>query len=68
MFACPALDSHWTVAKGLQLRVGFALDGLDLLSGFVLSISCLLSKMREIWQVDSLKLFKLLPSDARFHG
>jgi len=34
LFACPASDYHWIVAKGFQLRVGLALDGFDLVGGF----------------------------------
>ena len=33
-----SIDYHWIVGKGFQLRLGFAVDGPDLLSGFVLSI------------------------------
>jgi len=49
LFAYPALFYHWIVAKDFELRVGFALDGFDLLSGYVLSILSLLCKLHEIW-------------------
>jgi len=42
LFARRALDYHWIVAKCFQLRLGFTLDGPDLLSGVVLCVLSIL--------------------------
>ena len=60
--ACPALDYLWIVAIGFQLRVGFALDGPDLLGAFVLCrpIFSLLCKLHEISKLIFTKIVKIV--------
>jgi len=66
LFACPALDYHWIVAKCFPLRVGwaFAPDASDLLSVFLLSI---LSMLRYCTKFGKLIFTKVIKVPSR-HG
>jgi len=67
LFAGRALDHHWIVSKCFQLRVGFAADGPDLLSGFLLHMFSFFVKCTKFGKLILTKIMKIVATtDARF--